>query len=327
MFVSSGLYVIETTRDETRSNYLCLLPVSLTIGTELVYVLMYFFSWRLTSIIVAVYSAVVCAFISTIPESPYWYVMRRDNNLAEAYKSIEWFGFRNGEQIETILDDMQNRIVREGKPTLSNKLKVLRKPDVAKRIFILSVLLVLLQFTGYMSVNNWSVQLFDGLRSGFDSEILSMVMGIVILACNIGLIFLIDLVERKRLIIIAYGGMTVSSVSLSICRYVDDSDVFHDNSIVSYISMFSLFCYVIFLYIGAGSPVWITFTELSPAIIRSATIGFMNIVVMILLAVVVDVLPFFLNDSHRFTSLWIFLIVISISGLLIVIFFLPETES
>lgn len=328
MFISCAVYTIEISSDKTRSNYLCLIPLCVTIGTEFAYVATYLLNWRMASLVIAAYSFVVFTSLCIVPESPYWYLMH--DRREQAYQSLEWFldertttmTTRN-EQIEKRLDDLQRSIDRKP-PTFRNKLNLMFDREMARKFSATFLLLIMLSFTGYLTMNNWIVQIFGSVQSVFDDRVLGIVFGIVLFICNIVLIAVIGKVNRKRLIVTAYIGMAVTGFILALCRLLSSYDV--PSVGISYLSTATVFVYTVFLHTGGASPLWITFTEISPTIIKSTMIGIINIVSVILEAVVVYLFPYVIY-GHHLLPLFCFLFILSSVMGLITFFFLPDTTT
>lgn len=299
----------------------------INIGTEFAYVITYAFGWKLAAIVTAAYSAATLLLLCTIPESPYWYAMH--GQLINAEQSVKWFEPSDGGKAATLLAGIENSI--KTKPTVRNKLRVMRNATVLKRLGVVTVLVVILQFTGYQTLNSYSVQFFESLHSPWNSELLGIVYGLIVFLCNIVLTILVGRVKRRYMVITANTGMAVTAFVVLICRQLyatDDADHGRTTTTtysISSISTVGVFVYCIFLYTGSGTALWITVSELFPTVLRGTLYALYDILVISLSVAVTYLLPYLIY-YHVNTLLITAIISCGCIGI-VATFFLPETSN
>jgi MFS family permease len=93
------------------------------------------------------------------------------------------------------------------------------------------------------------------------------------LVCTIGALFIIDRIGRKKLLLIASGGMFLSLAVLGL--------LFQTNASAAIPILLLILCYVASFSIGMGPGVWVVLSELFPTKVRGRAMSLATIALWI----------------------------------------------
>lgn len=292
--VSGSVYIYEIAVGKMAAMYISLLPACMTIGGSLVSLIMYFADWRTTGWILAVHSMVTFLCLCTLPESPYWYVMRGRKENAE--QSLRWFGRLNDQKLRDHLNYIETS-VENTKPSMRQKLQCALQPSVRNNFIVFFLLSILDRISGYLVINNFSVEFFSHMQTVFDSGKFAIAYGLICFLSSLSLCWLVYLIDLRRLMIYSSLGMIVSSLLAAgfYAASVDLSTMFvvgNGSNIALQIGLLiSVVVYTIFLYGANGEGIWILAVQVFPTIVLSSLYGILEITDMLVAAIVSYFVP------------------------------------
>ena len=191
----------------------------------------------------------------------------------EAYRSLCWLRGTNADVDMELQDIMINHELSSSE---SSSLRDVFSRKYFKAFAIAIVLMTFQQLSGINAVIFYSVSIFKSVGSSLDSNLCSIIVGVVNLLSTFLATALIDRLGRKMLLHMSNILMIISLVALTVYFYVkslsDDSDIENTwNSTVQSISWLPLVClmlYVTGFSLGWGPIPWLFMGEALPAKIR-----------------------------------------------------------
>lgn len=299
-----------TGRIINNSVYLSLFPACVEFGCGLISFVMYFVDWKTTGWILAGYSLLTLCCLLTLPESPYWYVMR--DRKEDAERSLKWNG---GISLSEYLNTMNaSSSAADENFTLKNVFLVNRGADddgSMRRNFFIFFLLTALQFScGYFVINNYSVEFFSNVQTIADSKLLSIAYNATCFVSSLSLCFLVsNKVNVRNLMLYCSLGMFVSALSIGVCRVIiinryNELSTLSDDYTSQITMLISFFVYTVLQYSGNGEALTILSVKIFPTALLSTLYGISEVISLILDIVASYFAPIVIY-SRSFTCLFI----------------------
>ncbi|MBA8778404.1 sugar porter family MFS transporter [Staphylococcus schleiferi subsp. coagulans] len=309
------VYLSELAPTEARGSLSSLNQLMITIGILSSYLVNYAFApiegWRWMLGLAVVPSLILMIGVIFMPESPRWLLEKRGEKAARdvmklTYPASEIDGeIENMKKINAISDSTWT---------------VLKSPWLLSTIIIGSVFALLQQLIGINAIIYYAPKIFAKAGLGDSTAILSTVgIGVVNVLVTIVAIFIIDKVDRKKLLVIGNIGMVASLLIMSILIWVMGV-----NS-AAWIMMICLTTFIIFFGISWGPILWVMLPELFPMRARGAATGIAALVLSIGSLLVAQLFPL-LTEVLEIQEVFLIFAVIGVIALFFVIKFLPETR-
>ena len=179
---------------------------------------------------------------------------------------------------------------------------------------------LLQQLIGINAIIYYAPKIFAKAGLGDSTAILSTVgIGVVNVLVTIVAIFIIDKVDRKKLLVIGNIGMVASLLIMSILIWIMGV-----NS-AAWIMMICLTTFIIFFGISWGPILWVMLPELFPMRARGAATGIAALVLSIGSLLVAQLFPL-LTEVLEIQEVFLIFAVIGVIALFFVVKFLPETR-
>lgn len=196
--LSLPVYLAETLQPEVRG-VLGLLPTCIgNIGILINYTAGSYFVWDHLALLGAILSVPFLVCMCFIPETPRWYIAKGREECAE--KALQWLRGRDTD-IRSEMSEIRNSHLLTKK--YSTKLTDLFSKTYRKSILASLGLMFFQQFSGINAVIFYTVNIFEMSKSSIDSNLSTIVVGLV----NFGAVFvatlLIDRLGRKVLLLIS----------------------------------------------------------------------------------------------------------------------------
>ncbi|KAF5305816.1 hypothetical protein FQR65_LT07555 [Abscondita terminalis] len=258
------------------------------------------------------------AFLSitnVVPESPYFYMIKGDDNKAK--RSIQMFN--NNSEIESIRNALNEQKTNGGK-----WVELFTEASNRKSLCLVIAMKLFEQFTGSMCFIFYSQTIFSETKSDVSSIVLISVyyvLQIVVLTIN-GM--LIDKIGRRPLIAASAFSVVVSLLLITI--YFTLKNV-TDISVIDYswCPVFGLFLFVIGFTLGLQNIPDLLVTEIFPLHVKSAAVSIFYLVDG-LSTVAVSKLFQYTNDEFGMHVPFIIFSVCSLCGTPLFVFCVPETK-
>ncbi|XP_066907650.1 facilitated trehalose transporter Tret1 isoform X2 [Halyomorpha halys] len=204
-------------------------------------------------------------FICTIliPETPTWFINKGKEKQAEA--SLQWLRGRKA----NVSEEMSN-IVKAHKEAYHEQNQNVLKELFSKRYylpFVISLgLMFFQQFSGINAVIFYTVTIFKESGSTIDSNLCSIIVGVVNIASTLVATVLIDKLGRKILLYISNALMTLTLLVLGVFFYGKTNG--YDLESYGWVPLPAFVIFIFGFAIGAGPIPWLMMGEILPAKVR-----------------------------------------------------------
>ncbi|MGV3244709.1 glucose transporter GlcP [Staphylococcus sp. 11261D007BR] len=309
------VYLSELAPTEARGSLSSLNQLMITIGILSSYIVNSAFApiegWRWMLGLAVVPSLILMIGVIFMPESPRWLLEKRGEKAARKVMKLTY----PENEIDNEISHMKHiNDISESTWT------VLKSPWLLSTIIIGSVFALLQQLIGINAIIYYAPSIFAQAGLEDSASILSTVgIGTVNVLVTIVAIFIIDKIDRKKLLIIGNIGMVASLLLMSLLIWLIGV-----NSAV-WIIMICLSAFIIFFGISWGPVLWVMLPELFPMRARGAATGIAALVLSIGSLLVAQLFPM-LVEVLKVQQVFLIFAVIGIIALIFVIKFLPETR-
>lgn len=256
------VYLGETLQPEVRG-MLGLLPTTIgNVGILLCFVAGYFCDWRGLAFLGAIIPLPCFLLMFFIPETPTWYLTNGKQKQAQA--ALQWLR-GEGTDVSKELSEMEKEANNQDSETIGFF-------DMFRKCYLwpLSIALGLMffqQFSGINAMIFYTVSIFKDAGSTIDSNLCSIIVGLVNLTATLIATFLIDRLGRKLLLYVSTVLMAITLSALGgffYAKTVLEMDVNH----LGWLPLASFVIFVIGFSLGAGPIPWLMMGEILPAKIR-----------------------------------------------------------
>ncbi|KAF5288898.1 hypothetical protein FQA39_LY03777 [Lamprigera yunnana] len=338
-------YVSEITQPHLRGALAASSSLAVILGILIMFVLGTFLDWRTVALISCIFPVTSFCLLCFMPESPHWLIM--NGKIDKARKSLAWLrGWTTVEKIEPeiqeILRSQKNQEVENFDNRnlfhtyLSEKLKGVKA--YTKKSFLwpfgmVACLYFLSHFTGSTTLQTYAVTLFQTLKSPIDVYYATITMGVAELLGSIVSLFLVRFFGKRIMAFTSIVGVLISNFVIGMYAYFMNIDNFviheavHDTNFNYYqwIAFISLVSLAFMSHCGFRVLPWILIGEIYPHEIRATGCG--------LSGASSYVFSFLSNKTFlrlgaflTIAGLYWFYAAITLLGIVLVHFILPETE-
>lgn len=258
------VYLGETVQPEVRGT-LGLLPTTFgNVGILLCYVAGKYLNWRWLATLGAGIPVpfLICMFL--IPETPQWYINK--NQQKKARKALQWLRGPDADVTQEFNEiEKANQANKAQEPptftTIFNRMYV-------KPLLISLGLMFFQQMSGINAYMFYVVQIFKDSGSTIDSNLSSIIVGLVNFFSTFLATVFIDKLGRKVLLFISSGTMTLMLAVLGAFFYFKSIGV--EVQEYGWIPLLSFVTFVLGFSAGFGPIPWLMMGEILPARIRGS---------------------------------------------------------
>jgi sugar porter (SP) family MFS transporter len=265
----SPLYIAEISPAAIRGRLVSLNQLAIVSGILISYVVGWLLaglgeqSWRWMFASAVVPSVLFVFALFFVPESPRWLAKEgRDDESLEVLRRVGE-GPAAGQRFAEIKESLSQE---------SGSLAELFQPGIRRLLGVGIILAILQQVTGINTILYYGSIIFTeqvGEKSASAALFANVVIGAMNLVCTIAALFVIDRIGRKKLLLIASGGMGLSLAALGL--------LFQTNASAAVPILLLILCYVASFSIGMGPGVWVVLSELFPTKIRGRAMSLATI--------------------------------------------------
>ena len=296
------VYLSEMAPTEYRGSLGSLNQLMITIGILAAYLVNYAFAdiegWRWMLGLAVVPSVILLVGIYFMPESPRWLLENRNEEAARQVMKITY-------------DDSE--IDKELNAISESTWTVIKSPWLGRILIVGCIFAIFQQFIGINAVIFYSSSIFAKAGLGEAASILGSVgIGTINVLVTIVAIFVVDKIDRKKLLVGGNIGMIASLLIMAILIWTIGI------ASSAWIIIVCLSLFIVFFGISWGPVLWVMLPELFPMRARGAATGISALVLNIGTLIVSLFFPIL---SDALSTEWVFLIFA-----FIVIKFLPETR-
>ncbi len=264
----SPLYIAEISPAAIRGRLVSLNQLAIVSGILISYIVGWLLaglgeqSWRWMFASAVVPSLLFVFALIFVPESPRW--LAKEGRDGEGLEVLRRVGeAAPGERMAEIKESLAQE---------TGSLAELFQPGIRWLLLIGITLAVLQQVTGINTILYYGSIIFTeqvGEKSASAALFANVVIGAMNLVCTIAALFVIDRIGRKKLLLIASGGMGISLAALGL--------LFQSNASAAIPILLLILCYVASFSIGMGPGVWVVLSELFPTKIRGRAMSLATI--------------------------------------------------
>lgn len=312
--IAAPAFISEIAPPSKRGGLVAMYQLNIVFGILLAFISNYFIlklipvdSWRWMIGIEAVPALIYTIFVSWVPESPRWLIVKKGDITAA--KKI-FLMISNEKEVDTeiamIRASIDNTTTKE--PLFQNKYKML--------LILAFGIAFFNQFSGINAILYYAKRIFTQAGLGEDAVLLSTVgIGLANLIFTILGVILIDRLGRKQLMFVGSVGYIITLTATSLAFY---------NHWV-FIIPASLFLFIGVHAIGQGAVIWVFISEIFPNHLRSKGQAFGTSVHWLLAAIIPAFVPLLFASIGPGAVFAIFAGFMMLQ-LLFVAFLMPETK-
>ncbi|RIM56847.1 sugar porter family MFS transporter, partial [Staphylococcus arlettae] len=310
------VYLSEMAPTELRGSLGTLNQLMITIGILSAYIVNYAFAdiegWRWMLGLAVVPSIILLIGIVFMPESPRWLLEHRSEQAARDVMKIT---FDNNKEINSEIKEM-----REISAISESTWAVIKSPWLRPTLIIGCIFALFQQIVGINAIIFYAPTIFSKAGLGEATSILGTVgIGTINVLVTIIAVFIVDKVDRKKLLVTGNIGMVTSLIIMAVLIWTIGI------TSSSWIIIICLSLFIVFFGITWGPILWVMLPEMFPTRARGAATGVATLVLNIGTLIVAQLFPI-LNNA--LSTEWVFLIfaMIGVLALAFVIKYLPETR-
>ncbi|XP_018320178.1 facilitated trehalose transporter Tret1-like [Agrilus planipennis] len=265
VFTALPMYIGEISEASIRGALASFLNIFGVSGELLTYALGPYISVKWFSLTCAIFPVTFVTLFSFFPDSPQYFILK--NNIPAAKSSLAKLRGTNTEGIEKefaiIKDNVENDMKSRGTVT-----DVLKSRSLRKGLLISLGLTSIAQLSGFPIVLAYATDVFNASGSSFDSNISSLIVGLVQFVTAFTTPALVDRKGRKFLLLISAIGMMISIIPLGAYFYLKEND--HDVSNIGWLPIATMIAYIITYNVGFGALPLVIIGEIFPADVKAA---------------------------------------------------------
>ncbi|GAB1859077.1 Solute carrier family 2, facilitated glucose transporter member 8 [Camponotus japonicus] len=316
------IYVAEIAEPKWRGTMVTWTSLYFSIGGLLVYIFGYVFKndWRLVALMCAIFPVVSIALtLLTMPESPLW--LRDQNRPEEALKIMK--KFRGIPKDQPAPAEVLFELKPQPQEKNRNLLKHLMKRNSLVPFVIMNSYFLFQQFSGTFLVTYNVVTVMEKSGIQIDSHIGAIMVGVARLIASL----LATEVCRKLGVripsIISGIGMTIFMGGLSLYLFLAEK-----GTVISDKGIIPTTCMILFIFMNTLGYLTIPFAmvgEIYPSKVKDILSNVTVSICYLVSAITVKIYPDMERLMHMY-GVYFFFGIVSLIGLIFIIFFLPETK-
>jgi sugar porter (SP) family MFS transporter len=321
--VVAPTYISEISTPKTRGKLGALYQFNIVFGILAAFLSNYFFQgvggendWRWMLGILVVPSVIFTFMVLAIPESPRWLITQK-NNIPVASNIFKEMG----------VEDVQKEVefIIKGNKTNSSDFKTDSFFIVKhKKVIWLAFLIAFFnQLSGINFILYYAPEILSRIGLGAKDSLLNSIAigGINLIFTFVGL-YLIDIIGRKKLLLIGSIGYIISLSLVAGC-------------FISHASPFVLMTFLLLFIaahaIGQGAVIWVFISEIFPNRLRATGQAFGASVHWVFAAIITLITPLFLDENEGIFKdnpwpIFVFFALMMVVQLIWVLFKMPETK-
>ncbi len=254
------LYIAEIAPAAIRGRLVSLNQLAIVSGILISYVVGWLLSglgeqsWRWMFASAVIPSVLFVIALVFVPESPRW--LAKEGRDEESLDVLRRVG--EGDGAGQRLSEIKEALAQE-----TGSFSELFQPGMRRLLLIGITLAILQQVTGINTILYYGSIIFTeqvGEKSASAALFANVVIGLMNLACTIAALVVIDRIGRRKLLLIASGGMGASLAVLGL--------LFKTSASAAIPILLLILCYVASFSIGMGPGVWVVLSELFPTKLR-----------------------------------------------------------
>ncbi|XP_018320230.1 facilitated trehalose transporter Tret1-like [Agrilus planipennis] len=320
VFTALPMYVGEISETPIRGILTSFINIFMVSGELVSYALGPFIPVMWFTIICAIFPAAFVILFSFFPDSPHYFISK--NNIPAAESSLAKLrGTTVGgieKEFAIIKENVENDMKSRG-----TIIDVLKSRGLRKGLLICLGLVTFVQFSGFPIVLTYASDVFNASGGSINSDISSLIVGVVQFVVGLTVPLLVERLGRKTLLLMSAIGMVISIVPLGVYFYLKENG--HDVSSIGWFPIVTMIAFIITYNFGFGPLPWTLMGELFPADVKAASSTITACYSSFMAFIVVRVFSIVQNAVGLGVTYWIFS-ASCLSGAFFTLFFIVETK-
>ena len=321
--VVAPTYISEISTPATRGKLGAMYQFNIVFGILIAFLSNYFLQgvggvndWRWMLGVLAIPSIIYTVMVMGVPESPRWLITKK-NDLAKAKETLLLIGVDDADaEIASIIKSNQHEsMVEKNAGFFSSKHKVI--------ISLAFLIAFFNQLSGINFILYYAPEILSKIGLGAKDSLLNSIAigGTNLIFTFVGL-YLIDMLGRRKLLLIGSIGYIVSLAMVAGCFASHASSVLLMSFLLLFIASHA---------IGQGTVIWVFISEISPNKIRATGQSFGASIHWVFAAIITLITPVFLDDKNGIFKdnpwpIFAFFAVMMMLQLIWVLTKMPETK-
>ena len=321
--VVAPTYISEISTPATRGKLGAMYQFNIVFGILIAFLSNYFLQgvggvndWRWMLGVLAIPSIIYTVMVMGVPESPRWLITKK-NDLAKAKETLLLIGVDDADaEIASIIKSNQHEsMVEKNAGFFSSKHKVI--------ISLAFLIAFFNQLSGINFILYYAPEILSKIGLGAKDSLLNSIAigGTNLIFTFVGL-YLIDMLGRRKLLLIGSIGYIVSLAMVAGCFASHASSVLLMSFLLLFIASHA---------IGQGTVIWVFISEIFPNKIRATGQSFGASIHWVFAAIITLITPVFLDDKNGIFKdnpwpIFAFFAVMMMLQLIWVLTKMPETK-
>uniref|UniRef100_A0A8D8W9Z3 Facilitated trehalose transporter Tret1 n=2 Tax=Cacopsylla melanoneura TaxID=428564 RepID=A0A8D8W9Z3_9HEMI len=262
--VISPMYLGEIAEVSIRGTVGTLFQISTHLGILYTYVLgseLSYMNYLISSLVVPIVFMITFIFM---PESPYYYVSK--NQDEKAIESLKWLRNKTADQVEKELGTIKEN---SSKPTERTNFKQFMGRANMRALMLSFFLILFRQFTGVQSLIAFANTVFASSVSFLSPDHITILFAVILLVSIFPATYFIDKSGRRILMLVSSGGCALSSFVAGIYYYLT-IELAYEIPYTSWVPFVSLSLLGVFFNIGFGSLLTPLLSEFFASSVKAA---------------------------------------------------------
>jgi MFS family permease len=255
-----------------------------------------------------------------MPESPFYFIMK--NRIQEAQSSLQ--KLRAWKTVEAELDSLVSDVTRQMcERERFSDLVTIKSNKMA--VIVMAILRFLQQFSEVSSFTFYAQILFIEATDAIPQQWAAMLMMVIQAIFTLLAVLIVDVVERKPLILTSIGGCCLTLIFNGVFFTIRDLSLL-DVSHLEVLPLVGLILFIAFFALGLGSAVNLLLRELFPANVKAKAACLMNMIFAIGMFVSTKFYQYMADEYSLVVPFFVFA-VCQFVGFLLCLKYVPQTRN
>ena len=247
-------YVGEVCEPRARGTMGASFQFQATLGVLGVYVIGKYAHWNFLAMACAILAALWAPLVCLICESPVWLLEHgRDSQALEALRWLRGPRADIGAEMKAMRDQVEH-----GSGTKATAMDLFSHEN--RWPFAMAMMVMLLQqLSGINAVIFYTTDIFEDAGSSIESDLATIIVGLVQMVSTFAAVVLVDRLGRKVLLLLSDAVMAVCLLALGVYFYMESAGTADES--LGWLPLVSLMLYIFAFSIGLGPIPWLMMSK------------------------------------------------------------------
>uniref|UniRef100_A0A182NAM9 Major facilitator superfamily (MFS) profile domain-containing protein n=1 Tax=Anopheles dirus TaxID=7168 RepID=A0A182NAM9_9DIPT len=320
----ASIYSAEIATPKMRGRLTVLTSLSIAVGILVIYSMGYAIpdDFRLVAALAAGVCVLSLVLLCFMPESPAWLMSKeREEEAERSLKKIRGYGAYRQRipEVEKELMRLRDNVMAQKRAGQESFLRLLRQPQVYKPLGIIIGFFGFQQFSGIFVIVVYAAKVSSEASVSMDPFLCTVLIGITRVLATLLVAYILDTLGRKPPSIFSGVGMLVCMFGLALCSYFPPIEG------LKWIPTVLILTYIFTSTLGFLTMPFSMLAELFPQAVRGPASGVTVFFTYLMSFFTIKLYPTMV-DLIGSANVFIIYGVVSLLGVLYVIYFVPETK-